>query len=44
MAAVTGTNGKPTRFPTDMAARLTPYLVVDPPPSVVAAGAPGPDD
>ena len=27
VAAVTGTNGRPTRFPADMAARLTPYLV-----------------
>ncbi len=35
--AVTGTNGRPTRFPTEMAARLTPYLVADPPPYVVAA-------
>ncbi|MDE0893052.1 MAG: thioesterase family protein [Acidimicrobiales bacterium] len=41
VAAVTGTNGRPTRFPTDMAARLTPYLVADPPPSVVAAGGAG---
>jgi hypothetical protein len=29
MAAVTGTSGKPTRFPADLAARLTPYLVAD---------------
>jgi acyl-CoA thioesterase FadM len=27
VAAVTGTNGKPTRFPADMAALLAPYLV-----------------
>ena len=37
MVAVTGTNGGPPRFPTEMAARLTPYLVADPPPYVVAA-------
>jgi len=28
-AAVTGANGRPTRFPAEMAARLTPYLVAD---------------
>jgi acyl-CoA thioester hydrolase len=27
VAAVTGTNGKPTRFPADMAALLAPYMV-----------------
>ena len=29
VAAVTGTNGRPTRFSADMASRLAPYLVSD---------------
>ena len=30
VAAVTGTNGRPTRFPTSMVARLEPYLAAEP--------------